>query len=451
MTTKIKYLILVSVLCCTSVQAKDLYVSATGDDSTSYASNDISHPWLTPKYAWNNAQEGDTVYFRAGTYTTNNANQIFTMSSGNNGTSGSPITFKAYPGESVIITQSGMTITEETYGMIVIGKNYNVIENITFDMNNWQRGIICGYDSSVTGLTIRNCTFENFPIGDNRCGLYLGSTGLSYATIENCTFIGPTGGGGFGANILIFGGVNNLSIKNNDIGPGVTGISYKHGNAEQDDNIEIAYNYVHDCSYIGISLVCNYADIHDNITNYTCGTGLAMTYCAGLCGGDHNQIYHNTFDASSKSVAVYNYTQGTGDITGSAYNNYVNNIFTHPFYMNEEVGSTNLYGNTWDYNLYPSGTAVYHNNRASSYTLAQWQSYSSEDDNSIAGTPNFVGGSTPDSISEYGIASGTGNNAASDGKDMGADVTLVGPNASGSGTPSPPTLSNVTISNGRVQ
>ncbi len=64
-----------------TAEAKTLYVNgATGNDSTTYASNDANNPWQTiARAAWGStnylspnpgqaAQEGDTVLIAAGTY-----------------------------------------------------------------------------------------------------------------------------------------------------------------------------------------------------------------------------------------------------------------------------------------------------------------------------------------------------------------------------------------------
>ena len=63
-------------------------------------------------------------------------------------------------------------------------------------------------------------------------------------------------------------------------------------------------------------------------------------------------------------------------------------------------------------------------------SVASWNSNSvpaNQDANSIDGVPTFVGGSTPSTIAGYALANGSnGILAASDGTDMGADVSIVG-------------------------
>jgi hypothetical protein len=73
------------------------------------------------------------------------------------------------------------------------------------------------------------------------------------------------------------------------------------------------------------------------------------------------------------------------------------------------------------------------------YDLPAWRTSNSSDAHSLSATPTFVGGSSPATISGFALTSGsTGHNAASDGTDMGANVSLVGPNAGQSADVTPP-------------
>jgi hypothetical protein len=57
----------------------------------------------------------------------------------------------------------------------------------------------------------------------------------------------------------------------------------------------------------------------------------------------------------------------------------------------------------------------------------------------INGNPIFVGGTNPTTIAGFALAANSpGKNAATDGKDVGADVTLVGPDAGSGINPTPP-------------
>ena len=72
------------------------YVANSGSDSNSVS---FEYPWATPRNAWANAQAGDIVYFRGGTYYI--TSEIDTASIGHDGTASAPITFTHYADEDV--------------------------------------------------------------------------------------------------------------------------------------------------------------------------------------------------------------------------------------------------------------------------------------------------------------------------------------------------------------
>jgi hypothetical protein len=78
---------------------------------------------------------------------------------------------------------------------------------------------------------------------------------------------------------------------------------------------------------------------------------------------------------------------------------------------------------TSNYNGYASGSVV------DGGTLASWQSANSSDANSRQGTITYAGGDDSQ-ISYYALVTGSvGKSGASDGTDMGADITRVGAQA----------------------
>ncbi len=116
------------------------YVSPTGNDTNN---GSASSPFRTIQKAASLVQAGNLVYIRSGTYGT------FTVQS-KNGTSASPITFAAYPGEerkaivdnnnvtsgtgikikdSSYITIAGLGVTESQKGIFVDNSKYVVLQN----------------------------------------------------------------------------------------------------------------------------------------------------------------------------------------------------------------------------------------------------------------------------------------------------------------------------------
>jgi len=78
----------------------DYYVATDGDDSNP---GTIDQPWRDVDRAVDQLGAGDTLYFRGGTYS-----QSFDVESFAAGTSESPITLSACPGEAAILDYSGM-------------------------------------------------------------------------------------------------------------------------------------------------------------------------------------------------------------------------------------------------------------------------------------------------------------------------------------------------------
>ena len=93
-------LIFISLLLFISifVSAEDWYVSTTGNDGDTGA--DITHPWKTWHYAFNNTPPSDTCYFRGGVYPAYNTSiGVRLRSSAHDGTRTHPTCFFAYPAD----------------------------------------------------------------------------------------------------------------------------------------------------------------------------------------------------------------------------------------------------------------------------------------------------------------------------------------------------------------
>lgn len=163
-----------------------------------------------------NAAAGDTIYFRAGTYTVSTG-----IVPSNSGTSANKITFAAYTGETPIIISTDNTnsnymgvyldaksyivvngITFHTLGRsawMVHGSAYNEFDSCTF-YNGYEIGIKI-YNSTGTACThnwLHSCTVHDIghvsTVGWDDCGYLIqigniatdGDSGNN--TIENCTF-----------------------------------------------------------------------------------------------------------------------------------------------------------------------------------------------------------------------------------------------------------------------
>jgi hypothetical protein len=94
-----------------SAQGGVYYVAPDGEDSNP---GTLDYPWQTIQKAADTLTAGDTVYIRAGTYPERVIPQ-------NSGSAGSPITYAAYPGETVTLDGSSVTLPDDLAGLFEIG------------------------------------------------------------------------------------------------------------------------------------------------------------------------------------------------------------------------------------------------------------------------------------------------------------------------------------------
>jgi hypothetical protein len=206
---------------------------------------------------------------------------------------------------------------------------------------------------------------------------------------------------GFGGNIC--GGVIYLStgnvgskILNNEIHNLGVGLYCKHvnGDTSLSSGAEWAYNYIHhigatnDGGFLGIPA---YINIHDNLVVNAKATDFGIN--GGGPNGTNCLINHNTFfggkfTAMNESGGMINYT-----------------------IRNNIIKDRDMYGgsgNSWDYNMWTAASAI------GAHDLGNT-------------SPTFVGGANPSTITGFALAAGSrGKGAASDGTDMGADVSRIG-------------------------
>ena len=408
--SKIIFFILTFSLIGSAGFAKDLFVAPGGSDSVTYDNNDINNPWHSVEKAFTSVETGDHVYFREGNYSISSSIQT---KYGNNGTSSNPVTFSNYNDESV-------TFTSSINVAIMIDRDYYQVSGITFSAPGvfWE----IAHTLSATHFELSNCTGTvTVPGGGDNLGcVRFQSSRANDGRIENCIFYGP--GSGVNENtagVFIFRtqGVKILNCEFTNI---PRAIFYKHTCIAEDTGIEFAYNYFHGNKY-GIVTVSQYSDIHDNLFvdgGFLSGTDGGTGDDGSNAGSDHNNIYHNTF----YNCTIELIRSGSNDGSGAQYNIIKDNIFTQTaniFQYDPAPHYSNM-----DYNLYILGAAV-RNNRIS-YSLSSWQSFYGSDAHSIEGAPSFLSAS-PSTIGDYTLTSGSvGKNSASDGRDMGADISLVG-------------------------
>jgi cysteine-rich repeat protein len=405
---------------CETVNGNCYYVSPNGDDAND---GSFGSPWKTVKKAWLSAGPGDVVYFREGVYYVNST--IRNKFEGHDGTPEKPITFTSYPEEKAII--DGSYLPDSDTAIFNHERNYYVIKNLYF--RNAQRGFFVGEDTKAVGNKFINNVWTTDKGGDNVGFVVLQGTDADNTLIANNIIKGPVDFSnptqkvhGNTAGIVAFSSTN-LKIFNNEISHVPIGIYFKHANKHQDDNNEIAYNYIHDTTRNAMQINCNYCRIHDNILGSN-NKPVLVNEANGKPGGDFNIIEHNTFYKTA--LVLSGDTQSGDNYPGAQGNTLRNNIFTESTRIHV-YRPGRAHNTVMDYNLYPTGEAVREYSDYNTYTLSQWRSHYGQDDHSVSGNPIFIGGSNPSRVSGFALAPNSpGKNAASDGKDMGADVSLVG-------------------------
>ena len=105
-----------------SLATNAYYVATSGNDSNAGTS---AAPWRTIRHAADTMVAGDTVYIRSGTYNEH-------VRTSHSGTSGSYITFAAYPGETPIFDGTGVPECEN--GFII---NQSYIKLVGIELQNW--------------------------------------------------------------------------------------------------------------------------------------------------------------------------------------------------------------------------------------------------------------------------------------------------------------------------
>lgn len=403
------------------------YVATTGcSDSTSYDLNSLDDPWCSIAHAWETAEDGDTIYYRAGTYTITTS--IDTEGYADN------VTHMAYPGESVTwngmsngdssiflessgVTVSGLTINSYAdggdNGFFRLGWNTGdsdnfTVEDCTVNIDISNTGGNTGFiavrqpnSGEITGLTVRNCTITGDSVGTNSNAGGIHTFQLEGALIENNVFDGFYNG-------MFFN---------------------KHSQNCSDTTTVIRNNVFKNC-HNGLQTMTVYSEISNNLfinneTDLVTGADGGDGGCGQ--GSDYNTIDHNTFTGTVEFV------RGGSEDPGATYNTFTNNIIEGWFYPHRYTSSWSTTYVGPDYNLYSTGDIIREN--GIDYTLSEWQShidsnssdYEDDDNNSIAGSPTYEGGGSPVTIDDYALtAASNGYQDAGDGEDIGADVSLVG-------------------------
>ena len=260
-------------------------------------------PWLTLTEITNRSfSPGDTIYVKAGTYvvTTGGSFASAAVRITSNGSAGSPITLRNYPGHAPIVDGQ-----DSTTGGFKLGcpQNYCTIRGFRL-INTFNHGMLCGGGSGPS----RNvgCILER-----NECEDITASTTVNpecYKTLwsdgaiiqdnfaDNSMNVNP---GGNVAGIANENGING-TYQNNEVYGFNTGFFDKYGG---NGNV-FRFNYIHSVA-LGIIAACFGAEMipcgtgnwHHNIVAFSSNEGISTSATTTSTEMDGYQVERNTLHA----------------------------------------------------------------------------------------------------------------------------------------------------------
>jgi len=342
----------------------------------------------------------------------------------------------------------------------VLGNGHNdyiVFDGFTFITSGGDafNGIIIAGESEdyADGCIVRNCTFPGSETTssstDNQSAIFY--TFTNDLLIENCTIYNFKGQNQNTSGTKSYS-TNRTIIQNCEIYNCTAGIYAKSGS----DGLIIRYNYIHDCGEGILAQTCSRKHINGSVYhNIVAGcSGYNFRMWAEADYEEHDidnwSVYNNTFyNATAPSWGVVCFLDSIPGRSAS-YIFRDNIIESLPGTGDARCGlrwlNVTAEAGGFDYNAYGSNPDV---TQASTHytTLSTIRGATiagltegNHNVNSVDGATVFVNTSgSMSTIADFALASNSpGYQAGSDGKDMGADVTLVGTGAEGGEDPPAP-------------
>jgi polygalacturonase len=218
----------------TAPQGTTYYVAPSGSDSNPGTQ---ARPWQTIGKAAETLVAGETVYIRAGTY----AEQVEAQ---NSGRAGNPVTYAAYPGDSVTIDGSGITLPDYETGLFVV-------EDVSYIVVSGLRIVNAGPNENNAGIYVDNA---HHVLIENNYTYNTVSSGIGVWDGSHVILDGNEGrlacNDGEQEDITV-SGTDTFEVRNNHVhegGPGTNGgegITIKGGAT----NGRVFGNHVHDIPY----------------------------------------------------------------------------------------------------------------------------------------------------------------------------------------------------------
>lgn len=443
-------LIVVALLFPAVSFASDHYVSPDGQATWSQSTK-VSSP-TSVNIAMQNAQAGDTVYFRGGVYPAGSAPAYHGYyEPSNSGTIEKPIVFKAYPNEQPVIEA---TVPADKGGSFVIGTgahDYIIWDGFILRANdNKSAGFFMGASVDdahrVKGCEMRNLVIiaGTYPMSSADNADLSRAEKTTHCRIFNCRI------GGLKTDVYSDNNAalklyhnDHLIIENCEFFDSPNGISAK---SDLDDSI-IRNNYFHG-NYK--SLRCNVYLTQSSDRNVICSNVFAPSHLA-------IHVYAEEETAHANEWKVYNntiYNESNPNSGGLVFGNAQEagwEIYNNIFDVTGQIGSSktsHLAG--CDHNLFRNPLSielrVYGTNHVKYTSLEDWQSStelldgSSPGAGSLVSNPGFLNASgTMSQLDDFRLSSDSPcRGAGRDGVDMGANIDLVGIKSGTSSGGSPP-------------
>ena len=415
------FLILLTSVPCVS---SNRYVSISGNNT---AGGTVGAPWRTIAHGCSTIVAGDTLFIRGGVY------HEYDLDVTHSGKSDSLIVVKSYPGESAIIRCDSLH-TAFRFGQRRIIEYVN-IENVVVKFPRLAGFLLANANYSINNCTIKNCRVDSLVQNDNSGGIIFGTT-CHFVKAINDTIVGNRTNNQNYAGIFIHSADGSITVDGCDLSGSYFGINYKYPSSAIYMGI-IKNNFLHDNVGGGANINSDRVLFKNNVVANNTWNGVTYWADPGTRGGSYSRIEHNTLYNNRYTMIL---AKGGGVSTyppavyGATSDTLVNNLFIGP---HGELGSLCIWSGSpldsahktiSDYNnYYNTATANVIKEFVPIYNLASWKTkYSTRDKHSIVTAPIFANNSkTMLKLDDFKLIGGGGLNAASDGTNMGADVTLV--------------------------
>jgi len=290
------------------------FVSPNGNDS---AAGTFAAPWKNPSKARTTVAAGDTVYFRAGTYTSiDNDGSVMECNSSCNGTASAYVNFLGYPGE--VATLGDSTVVRAIYHWAASVWNYATIAELT--LRGQQYGMTCqnvlpggacnfirlvgndmrSLDGGSTAFDMEMPVDHIFVYGNESAHNCLGASDCTFDQRAYSMYFG-----GYGAQNNVDIGWNRLH--DNPFGKGIQ--IYGHIAGDTISNLVIHDNEIYNNTMVGIALGGSDGNT-DFIHDATLYNNLIWNNSNGA-GADHmifGGVELNGLDSADGIYSIYNNT-----------------------------------------------------------------------------------------------------------------------------------------------